>query len=258
MSSMSLHHTYVWALTGIFAAMHMVLTFLPLFVLAGGGGFISAGVVSAPLIGFLLGPVYGVVAVVIGSTIGVVLMNVGGILGPVIPIVAPAVSAFIAGSLGRGRLTHVVAVYVVGIAAFVVGPIGLIALPYIWLHTALLLLMALFVVPRFRAHVRALPIPRSGVSVNRLLLPIWFLGFIAVMGDHLVGGTLATYWFVYVLLFPPDTIAPFFIAVTVFYPLERLAVSVVLTLVLASLMGIISGGQLPLPLYPEESEPQTS
>ena len=87
---------YPWALTGIFGAFHLVLTFLPFTVLGMGGGFLTWGMISAAIVGFLLGPFYGTVAVLVGSFIGTGVFNLGGILGPIVPVLAPTVGAFAA------------------------------------------------------------------------------------------------------------------------------------------------------------------
>jgi len=46
------------ALLGIFTALHLVITLIPYSISLGGGAAISFGLVSAPILGFLLGPFY--------------------------------------------------------------------------------------------------------------------------------------------------------------------------------------------------------
>ena len=75
MSGFTKSVAYPWALTGIFGAFHLVLTFIPYSVLGMGGGFLTWGMVSAPIVGFLLGPFYGTIAVLAGSLIGTGIFN---------------------------------------------------------------------------------------------------------------------------------------------------------------------------------------
>ncbi|MBE0526428.1 MAG: hypothetical protein IH631_05760, partial [Candidatus Thorarchaeota archaeon] len=82
MSGFSRSISYPWALTGIFGAVHFVITLIPFNIALGGGGEISFGLVSAPIIGFLLGPFFGVISVLIGSLLAIFINPGIAILGP--------------------------------------------------------------------------------------------------------------------------------------------------------------------------------
>ncbi|MFW9843899.1 MAG: hypothetical protein ACFFEV_04935, partial [Candidatus Thorarchaeota archaeon] len=98
MSNYTSSKAYPWALTGIFAAVHLVITLIPFSLSVGGGGEISYGLVSAPIIGFLLGPFFGVLAVVIGSLIAMSINPLIAILGP-LTVLATAAGAYAAGAM---------------------------------------------------------------------------------------------------------------------------------------------------------------
>ncbi|MCK5389139.1 MAG: hypothetical protein KAJ36_01530, partial [Candidatus Thorarchaeota archaeon] len=138
---------YPWALTGIFGAFHLVLTFIPFAVLGMGGGFLTWGMISAVLVGFLLGPFYGTLAVLMGSFIGTGVFNLGGILGPIVPVLAPAAGAFAAGALRTGRIKELFVLFLIATVGFIVGPIGIPAFLFIWMHLITLGIIAILLVP---------------------------------------------------------------------------------------------------------------
>lgn len=234
MSFYSDSRAFYWALTGIFAALHLVMSLLPLFVLTEGGGFISLGLVSAVVIGFIAGPFYGSVSVLLGSILGVAFLNIGGILGYVVPVVAPTASAFVTGCIQTGRYSPVVIVYVTGIVLFLLGPIGLLAYPYLWLHVVALLLVLPFFIPRFKKAFSS-RLHFDDERPEMTFLASTLLSFIAVMADHLIGGATATYHFVYLLGWDAPSTASLYLLVALAYPLERLAVALVLAGVITAL-----------------------
>ncbi|TFG28569.1 hypothetical protein EU527_17160 [Candidatus Thorarchaeota archaeon] len=235
--------TIYWALTGIFAALHLVLTMIPLFVLTGGQGFISMGLVSSVVIGFVLGPFYGAISVLIGSGIGVLIFNIGGILGPFIPIVAPVAGAFVAGCLKTKQKEFVLGLFAMGIIVYLISPIGLILPIYIWMHAVAMILTFLFVISKSSSWIyKRLPFEKSNPEAN--LLPLWLISFIALMADNLIGGALGAFWFVYVVGISPADLAGIFIGAVLVYPFERMAVTLVVTAVLMALGRALSGTQM--------------
>ncbi|MBN2228845.1 MAG: hypothetical protein JW779_04555 [Candidatus Thorarchaeota archaeon] len=226
--------TFYWALTGIFAALHLVMTMLPLFMLTSGEGFISIGLVTAVMIGFLLGPFYGTVSVTIGSGLGVILFNIGGILGPIVPVIAPAAGALVAGCLRTKRPQVVLIVYGTTFFAFLIGPIGLAALSYIWLHVIAMIMVGLYIIPQTGIWLRE-SMKLSESKPENTFFSLWILCFISLLADSLVGGTTAAYYFVFALSFPIDALAGIYNGAAFVYPLERIAVTFVITAVLLAL-----------------------
>jgi len=236
-------NTFYWALTGIFGALHLVVTMVPLFVLSGGSGFISMGLVSSIVIGFVLGPIYGTIAVLLGSVLGVSIFNIGGILGPVIPVIAPAAGALIAGCLKIGRPRIVFSIFVLGIVAFLMSPIGLSAIVYIWMHTIAAVLVLLLMFKKSSGWLNS-RIEFKKDDIERNILPVLLVSFIALLGDSLIGGAIAAYWFVNILSFSVGDVSIWYIGATILYPLERIAVTVVVTAVIIALMRALRGTHL--------------
>jgi len=123
MSNFTRSGAYPWALVGIFAAVQLVMTYFPFTFAIGGGGILSLGLVSAPIIGYLLGPFFGTISVLIGSFLGVALNVAAHPLAMFTPI-APAASALVAGSLRVKKPIVVPIVYIAAIAIFLVSPIA--------------------------------------------------------------------------------------------------------------------------------------
>ncbi len=236
-------NTFYWALTGIFGALHLVMTMVPLFVLSGGSGFISMGLVSSIVIGFVLGPFYGTIAVLMGSVLGVFIFNIGGILGPIIPVIAPVAGALIAGCLKIGRPRIVFGIYVLGLIAFLLSPIGLTATVYIWMHTIAAVLVLLLIFKKSSEWLNSrVEFKKDDIEGN--VLPVLLMSFIALLGDSLIGGTLAAYWFIHIVGFSVGDLSVGYVGVTILYPLERIAVTVVVTAVIIALMRALRGTEL--------------
>ena len=222
------------------------MSMIPLFLLSGGGGFISLGVVSAVAIGYLLGPVYGTVSAVIGSLLGVAVFNIGGIVGPFVPILSTASSAFAAGALRDGRPRHVVVLYLLGFLLFAVSPIGILALPYVWLHAVALVLLLALLLPKtgvwFKQNLAVHP-----DRPEKSLPPLLILSFTAIMADHLIGGAVAAYWFVLILGWGVQPTAVAYVGLMFAYPLERLAIMLVATAVIMALSRALDRSNISLP-----------
>jgi hypothetical protein len=230
-------------MTGIFGALHLVLTMIPLFVLTGGAGFISMGLVSSVVIGYILGPVYGTLSILLGSGLGVVIFNIGGFLGPVIPVIAPVAGAFIAGCLKEGYTRPVIGIYFIGLLGFLLSPIGFSATIYLWMH---IIACALVVLLSFGKTNRWIS-RRMKIQIDdpeKSFLPVWLIVFIALLGDSLIGGSAGAYWFVYALGMGPGELAVIFIGTAILYPLERIAVSIVATAIILALMRALRGTHL--------------
>ncbi|MFO7835414.1 MAG: hypothetical protein R6V83_02075 [Candidatus Thorarchaeota archaeon] len=239
--------TYEWALTGIFAAFQLVLSMVPLYLLGMGGGFISWGLVSAPIIGFLLGPFYGLLAVMIGSILGTLFFNIGGILGPIIPIFAPMASALVAGSIRFKRYHVVTGVFILGLAIYLLGPIGLVTAPYLWLHTIAAFLSILVLTPVISHKFDRILEPTECGTKGKSSVFVWLTGFLALMADHLVGATMSQYYFIYVLEMETNPLAASYLATIFIYPIERILASIIVGFVLILLRVGISYGSIPLP-----------
>jgi len=86
------------ALTACFATLYVVFSVWNLFPIIGAQGkFISAAVVTAPLIGILLGPIYGALSITLGG-IASAFLSLSGVFGP-LSFLPHAAAAFASGML---------------------------------------------------------------------------------------------------------------------------------------------------------------
>ena len=253
MSGFSKSVAYPWALTGIFGAFHLVLTFIPYSVLGMGGGVLTWGMVSAPIVGFLLGPFYGTISVFAGSLIGTGIFNPGGILGPLVPVLAPTAGAFAAGALRTGRVRELCGIFLIAILGYIVGPIGIQAFIFIWLHLIAFFIVVILLVPQVYDRLKKSVAFERGRDLTLMPLTIFLFSFIALLTDHIVGNTAAVYYFHYFGGMDVPTLVGFWLPITFVYPVERLVAAVILTIVLiASSEAIVQTG-LELPVSSWES-----
>ena len=234
MASFTRSVAYPWALTGVFGAVHLVVTIIPYSLSVGGGGVISFGLVSGAIIGFLLGPFFGTIAVLIGSMAGGFVNPSIALFGLLTPL-APATGAFVAGSFRvRGlRIKSailVLIVYVLAFDLFIIGPIGIYALGFLWLHSIACFLVLLFLVPGVGHQLSDALHLEPDSKHSQSFFAIWLVSFIAVMADHLVGSTIAAY--VFSAGMDPEALALIFMGVAFIYPWERLLASIITAVVL--------------------------
>jgi hypothetical protein len=247
---------YPWALTGIFGAFHLVLTFLPFSVLGMGGGFLTWGMISAALVGFLLGPFYGTIAVLAGSLIGTGVFNLGGILGPIVPVLAPTAGAFAAGALRTGRIRELFIVFLIATLGFIVGPIGIPAFLFIWLHLITLVLITTLLIPRLMNILKDSLTFEKGRDLRIMPIAVLFFSFIALMTDHIVGNTASVFYFHYILAMDVPTLVGFWLPIAFVYPLERLLATAILTVIVIAVGEAILQTGLELPVSPWDGREQ--
>ena len=265
MSGFTKSVAYPWALTGVFGAFHLVLTFIPFSVLGMGGGFLTWGMVSAAIVGFFLGPFYGTIAVLIGSLIGTGIFNLGGILGPIVPVLAPTAGAFAAGALRTGRVRELALVFLIAILGYVIGPIGVSGFFFIWLHLITFFIILYLLVPKFYHRLKESITFEKDRNLKLMPLAIFLFSFIALLTDHIVGNTATIYYFYYFGATDAATLLTWWTPITFVYPVERLIATLFLGfVVIATGEAIVQTGfELPttpwdrretLELSPEEIE----
>lgn len=252
MSGFTKSQAYPWALTGVFAAFHLVLAFIPYSVLGMGGGVLTWGMVSAPIVGFLLGPFYGTISALIGSFIGTAIFNPGGILGPIVPIFAPTFGAFAAGSLRTGKSRLLFVGFLIAILAYLVSPIGLDAIIFIWLHVITLILIAILLIPAVMRKLSDATTFEKERDVLLMPIAIFLFSFIALLSDHIVGNALSVYWFHYVLGYDAATLVGFWLPITFVYPVERLVAAIILAVAMIAIGEAVVQTGLELPTSPWE------
>ena len=241
-------NAYPWALTGVFAAVQLVLTVFPFSFAIGGGGVLTLGLVGAPIIGFLLGPFFGTISVAIGSFLGVMINVAVHPLAWFTPI-APAAGALVAGSLRVRKAFVAPLVFIVGIAAFMVSPIALLAMTFLWFHFIALFLALLFVIPPLKGKLAEGLELSPNVGPAWGVLSIWMLCLIAVLADQLIGSAIAAFYFLTLGLDVP-TLAGIFTGVLLIYPIERVLASVVAAIIVVALGRFLTKTYFDLPTVP--------
>ena len=212
-----LHKPKGIALIAVFAALHTVLSSLPFTIAIGvSGGSITLGVISAPLIGILLGPITGGLSVMIGSIIAM-FINPSGALLLVASFLPPTVGAISAGFAIKKRGYISAAMLLVGILAFYSHPIGREAIYYPFMH---LIALALALIFSTRLAVWSTELS----NINKLSLGVTIAAFVGTLTDHIVGSSIALW------LYKIPTATWNFI--TPVYPVERI-VAVIITVAIA-------------------------
>lgn len=238
---------YPWALTGIFAAVHLVITLIPYSIGIGGGGEISFGLVSAPIVGFILGPFFGVIAALIGSVLAIFINPGIAIIGP-FTVIATAAGAFAAGAMRTKLRVTIPILYLIAMGSFLVSPIGTLVPQFLLFHFIILLLSLIFFIPGFsEGLMKPLKLER-GFNRGSGFAAIWLLSIIAVTLDNVVGSAMGAFYFIAAFAMDPAALAGLFALGIPIIPIERLVGSFIVAILLAALAEVLSRANFGLPL----------
>jgi hypothetical protein len=191
-------------MASIFAAIQMIIVAIPIpFPIGGTGGYLFLSLISASIIGYLLGPRYGTMAVFIGTLIGGVLhplfLDVNLELLRYLIALAPAVVSFIAGGIKESRFTRVPVVYLVFLIAFVslsliIQPLLVSTLTFLWFH----FIVFLYTLLLFSRYFKNKFADGLDISIGKKWLAngiaIFLLIFISITIGHLVELVLEFYY----------------------------------------------------------------
>lgn len=207
------------AFVAVFAGLQAVLSFFPLSFTIGVSGEITWGLVGAALIGTLLGPFVGGLAVLIGSFIGVMFNPAGALFG-IFSVFPPFFGAVAAGcvKIKKGYVAGVI--ILASLLVFYAHPFGREAIFYPWLHIIAMIVafspIAYWAGRTFDSQELAKPV-----------LGIVIASFVGVMTDHITGSAIGI-WYYSPFLTPHEWYAIMFV-----YPVERLV-----ALTLSTIIGI--------------------
>jgi len=183
------------ALLTIFTALYIVLRFIPYSMLIGGaGGYLSFSDFLAPIIGILLGPYFGGLAVVLGNfgALGFGRTPVFGAI-PFLDFLPDFVAAVSVGFLVQRKWWPVVALNAGLLALFFIDPLTsifvtvpgtAISIPFAWLHIAAFIVL-LSPVGRWSGKWVATEGKAKLVTAGMVIL-----AFIGTMMQHLTGNLL--------------------------------------------------------------------
>ncbi|MFW9805838.1 MAG: hypothetical protein ACFFFK_03855 [Candidatus Thorarchaeota archaeon] len=245
MSNYTRSIAYPWALTGIFGAVHLIITLIPFNLSIGGGGEISFGLVSAPIVGFLLGPFFGVIAVLIGSLLAIFINPTLAVLGP-FTVIATAAGAYAAGAMRTKIRISVPIIFIIAMLVYLNSPVGEAVPTFIWFHMIALLISLLFVIPGISK--RFIDILNLSMDVDRwvMFVDIWAFCLVAVTLDQAVGTAIAV-WYLPTFL-DLGLIIGFFETAILLYAFERIVGSIIVAVVIYALIEGLSRVDFGLPL----------
>src|SRR6266540_2031976 len=220
-------------LTASLAAVYTIFRAIPISGLIGISGSITAAGMIAPVVGILLEPAYGIVAVFIGTMVASFLpWNPLKFYG--LDFFPGALNVTLVSLAVRGRRIEATMMFLVMIGLFIINPYTTIfvgsnllspPLPYLWMHLAALIVL---ISPVSTGLVTRLS---SGHYIT-LVRSITVLAFTGTMLEHLTGGLLfATVVGKGALNFWP--------VIFLAYPVERIVLVVGATLICASLLRLL-------------------
>ena len=199
----------------IFAAIQAVVTVIPFSIAIGVSGSITLGVVTAPLIGLLLGPLTGGFSVLVGALIGLFLNPAGAIFGILTPLPA-ALGALAAGFIRKGRGYVPAMIILLCVGAFYLHPFGRAAMFYPWLNV-----VAMILAFSPTANLAANYFASNGLKKTTFAVAI--AGFVGTMTDHTFGSALAIWYY--------NLPADIWNLVMYIYPVERIITVAIVTVV---------------------------
>jgi hypothetical protein len=220
-------------LTATLAAVYVIFRAIPISKLIGISGTITAAGMIAPVIGILLEPAYGIVAVFVGTLVAS--------LFPWNPIKFAGLD-FLPGALNvtlvslavRGRRMEATLMFLIMIALFIINPYTSLfvgtdlaspPVPYLWMHLAAL---AVLVSPL----TKNLSTKIASHQYASLVKPVAVLAFTGTMIEHLTGGLL------YATVVGKAALKSWPI-IFLAYPIERIVLVIGATLIGATLLSLL-------------------
>jgi hypothetical protein len=223
------------ASAAVFAAVYALLGLVPISRLVGINSFITLREAISPLAGMLFGPVGGGLSMVLGVYLDFALGRPVTFLGA--DFLIDAMAAVTAGLAFTGRRALALLVPIALVAIFLVSPasvlfvsVGGVLVPFVWMHLASIAILAGALLLESRGRI-----PRTGwVFVAAVM-------FASTMAGHITGGILTEY--VYLsggVLFGASSVQAYWGTVFYLYPLERIFITVVGTLVAVPVLRAVS------------------
>ena len=232
----SLHYnadTRKLTLTATLAALYVVFRAIPIDQLIGISGTITAAGMIAPIIGILLEPAYGIVAVFTGTMVASLLpWNPIKFVG--LDFLPGALNVALVSLAVRGRRTEATVMFLITMAVFIINPFTRIfvgsalyspPIPYLWMH---LIALVVLVSPL----TKNLSSKLTSHHYASLVRPMAALAITGTMLEHLTGGILfATVY--------PQTALKSWGAIFLVYPIERALLIVGGTIIGATLLSLL-------------------
>jgi len=239
------------ATIAVFSALYSVLRILPTVPMIGAvGASFSLSDVLAPLYGILLGPYVGSAAVIIGTFLGMLMGKPVVFLG--LDFLPAFINVVALGFLIKRKWLPVIILNVALLLVFSLYPltsllinVGGVSIPFVWLHVVAFIVLLSPLGRRAGQWVESL-------QPTRLAAGIAILAFIGTMMQHLMGNILfetilaQPIGYIQTNAYPAIWSAIFFL-----YPLERLALVILATIVGTPLVRVLKKSLL------KDSKPST-
>jgi len=220
-------------LTATLAAVYVIFRAIPISQLIGISGTITAAGMIAPVIGILLEPAYGIVAVFTGTMVAS-LFPWNPIKFAGLDFLPGALNVTLVSLAARGRRTEATLMFLIMIALFIINPYTSIfvgnallspPIPYLWMHLAALVVLV-------SPLTKNLSTKLTSHHYASLVRPVAVLAFTGTMIEHLTGGLLfATVVGKGALKFWP--------VIFLAYPIERTILVIGATLIGATLLRLL-------------------
>lgn len=232
------------ALIAVFAALYAVLRLIPLGPMIGLSRSFSVSDALAPILGIILGPFTGGLSVIIGTFVAMALGKAPIFMG--LDFLPAFMNAVAVGFLIRRKWIPVAAIYGVLLALFVLSPytlltvqVGSIPVPFMWLH-----IIALIVLISPISFMAVSNVRKSNIAY--LALSVAVIAFIGTMLQHLTGNLLYQFTFgVPIGGWTAADFAGYWNLIFYAYPVERLVMVIIATLIGVPLIKILKKSVLP-------------
>src|SRR5206468_10664476 len=220
-------------LTASLAAIYTVFRAIPISSLIGISGSITAAGMIAPVLGILLEPAYGIVAVFTGTMVASLFpWNPLKFYG--LDFLPGALNVALVSLAVRWRRTEATLMFLVMSGLFFINPYTSIfvgsallspPIPYLWMHLAALIVLVSPLTKNLATRL-------ASHHYTSLISPLAVLAFIGTMIEHLTGGIL------YATVFGKAALK-FWPAIFLIYPVERTILVIGATLIGASLLSLL-------------------
>jgi hypothetical protein len=210
-------------LTAVFAALYVVLSFLPLSQVIGFfGKSITVATVVAPVIGLILGAYLGLFSTSLGGIISLFVSQNFSLPS----LLAGAIAALCAGLLYRGKQSFCVVVYVLLLIFYGFYPF----IGAFWLYPSVMWFQILGLIVLISPLQSIASRNFNSNSNSRLLFAFFITSLTSTLASQ-IAGSLA-----FEILFPdPDFLRGVWQVTTFIYPIERVFIAVAAALIGASL-----------------------
>jgi len=232
------------ALMAVFSALYAVLRIIPLGPMIGLSQSFAVSDALAPIIGIILGPFTGGLSVIIGTFSAMALGKPVIFLG--LDFLPAFMNAVAVGFLIRRKWIPVAAIYAALLVIFVLSPytlltvqVGTMPVPFMWLHIIALIVLLSPISFKAVSNVR-----KSNIAY--LALSIAIIAFIGTMLQHLTGNLLYQFTFGQPIgPFDAARFAGYWNLIFYAYPIERIVMVIIATLIGVPLVKILKQSVLP-------------